>query len=77
MDDCFNSLYQREDDGRKLGVSRARELMAVTGDALKTNSTMLGPLFLPFTEQQNSLTRRRMFRTERVRPYIPNFRRAF
>ena len=41
MDDCFNSLYQREDDDRKVGVSPAREFMAVTDDALETNSTML------------------------------------
>ena len=37
MDDCFNSLYQREDDDRKVGVSPAREFMAVTDDALETN----------------------------------------
>ncbi|CAN6284964.1 unnamed protein product [Urochloa humidicola] len=42
-DECFNCVYQREDEVGKVGVSLARELMAVAGDALKTNITTLGP----------------------------------
>ena len=39
-DECFNCVYQREDEVGKVGVSLlARELMAVAGDALKTNIT--------------------------------------
>ncbi|KAL0457563.1 UNVERIFIED_CONTAM: 3-ketoacyl-CoA synthase 1 [Sesamum latifolium] len=47
----YNCVYQREDDKGIVGVSLARELMAVAGDALKTNITTLGPLVLPFSEQ--------------------------
>ncbi|GAV90758.1 FAE1_CUT1_RppA domain-containing protein [Cephalotus follicularis] len=50
-DQHYNCVYQREDDKGNIGVSLARELMAVAGDALKTNITTLGPLVLPFTEQ--------------------------
>ena len=38
-DECFNCVYQREDEVGKVGVSLARELMAVADDALKTNIT--------------------------------------
>ena len=54
--------------------------MAVAGDALKTNITTLGPLVLPLSEQLKflkSLMMRRVFRVKGVRPYIPDFRRAF
>lgn len=50
-DNCFNCVYQREDNSGSVGVSLARELMAVAGDALKTNITTLGPLVLPLKEQ--------------------------
>ncbi|MBA0688823.1 hypothetical protein Goari_006589, partial [Gossypium aridum] len=50
-DKHYNCVYQREDDKGTIGVSLARELMAVAGDALKTNITTLGPLVLPFKEQ--------------------------
>ncbi|KAL5232514.1 hypothetical protein ABZP36_031290 [Zizania latifolia] len=79
-DGCFNCVYQREDEGGLVGVSLARELMAVAGDALKTNITTLGPLVLPLSEQLKflqSLVLRRVVRARGVRPYIPNFRRAF
>jgi len=80
-DECFNCVYQREDEVGKVGVSLlARELMAVAGDALKTNITTLGPLVLPLSEQLKflkSLMMRRVFRVKGVRPYIPDFRRAF
>ncbi|XP_010918296.1 3-ketoacyl-CoA synthase 1 [Elaeis guineensis] len=79
-DGCYGCVYQREDGNGAVGVSLARELMAVAGDALKTNITTLGPLVLPLSEQLKFLTtlvRRRVFRLRGVRPYIPDFRRAF
>ncbi|KAL6623065.1 hypothetical protein ACP70R_032944 [Stipagrostis hirtigluma subsp. patula] len=81
-DECFGCVYQREDGGGRVGVSLARELMAVAGDALKTNITTLGPLVLPLSEQLRflaSLVLRRVLRARRGggRPYIPDFRRAF
>uniref|UniRef100_A0ACD5UQ65 Uncharacterized protein n=1 Tax=Avena sativa TaxID=4498 RepID=A0ACD5UQ65_AVESA len=79
-DECLNCVYQREDAGGNVGVSLARELMAVAGDALKTNITTLGPLVLPLTEQLKflrSLVLHRVLRARGVRPYMPDFRRAF
>ena len=79
-DECFNCVYQREDADGNVGVSLARELMAVAGDALKTNITTLAPLVLPLTEQLKflrSIVLHRVLRVRGVRPYIPDFRRAF
>ncbi|CAN0884873.1 3-ketoacyl-CoA synthase 1 [Linum grandiflorum] len=75
----YNCVYQKEDEKGNVGVSLARELMAVAGDALKTNITTLGPLVLPLTEQLTffvSLVRRKVFKA-RVKPYIPDFKLAF
>ncbi|KAF6153716.1 hypothetical protein GIB67_000949 [Kingdonia uniflora] len=78
-DNSYNCVYQREDDKGTVGVSLARELMAVAGDALKTNITTLGPLVLPFSEQFMffvSLVRRKFIKAK-VKPYIPDFKTAF
>ncbi|XP_039061357.1 3-ketoacyl-CoA synthase 1-like [Hibiscus syriacus] len=75
----YNCVYQREDDKGTIGVSLARELMAVAGEALKTNITTLGPLVLPFTEQFMffvTLVRRKLLKAK-VSPYIPDFKLAF
>ncbi|KAJ4787262.1 3-ketoacyl-CoA synthase [Rhynchospora pubera] len=79
-DNCYNCVYQREDSNGNIGVSLARELMAVAGDALKTNITTLGPLVLPLSEQfkfLKSLMQRKVLKMKEVRPYIPNFKKAF
>ena len=72
-DECYGYVYQREDGTGRVGVSLARELMAVAGDALKTNITTLGPLVLPLSEQLKflrSLVLRRVLRSRSVRTYI-------
>ncbi|CAK8544960.1 unnamed protein product [Lathyrus sativus] len=79
-DKNYNCVYQKEDENGKVGVSLARELMAVAGDALKTNITTLGPVVLPFSEQLMffvSLVRRKVLKGSRVKPYIPDFKLAF
>ncbi|KAF9601342.1 hypothetical protein IFM89_019074 [Coptis chinensis] len=78
-DNSYSCVYQKEDDKGTVGVSLARELMAVAGDALKTNITTLGPLVLPFSEQFMffvTLVRRKLLKA-RVKPYIPDFKTAF
>ncbi|XP_044491553.1 3-ketoacyl-CoA synthase 1-like [Mangifera indica] len=78
-DKNYNCVYQREDDKGTVGVSLARELMAVAGDALKTNITTLGPLVLPLKEQFMffvTLVRKKVFKAK-VKPYIPDFKLAF
>ncbi|KAF3498337.1 hypothetical protein DY000_02058375 [Brassica cretica] len=47
-DKNYNCVYQKEDERGTIGVSLARELMSVAGDALKTNITTLGPFKLAF-----------------------------
>lgn len=82
-DNCYGCVYQREDDKGTVGVSLAKELMVVAGDALKTNITTLGPLVLPVSEQLKffmTYVRRKaaaLAGTGKVKPYIPDFTRAF
>lgn len=78
-DNSYNCVYQREDEKGTVGVSLARELMVVAGDALKTNITTLGPLVLPFSEQLMffvTLVKKKVFKAK-VKPYIPDFKLAF
>uniref|UniRef100_A0A0D6R0S8 3-ketoacyl-CoA synthase n=1 Tax=Araucaria cunninghamii TaxID=56994 RepID=A0A0D6R0S8_ARACU len=78
-DKSYNCVFQREDDTGSVGVSLARELMAVAGDALKTNITTLGPLVLPLSEQilfLGTLIARKVLQMK-VKPYIPDFKLAF
>ncbi|WOL07308.1 3-ketoacyl-CoA synthase 1-like [Canna indica] len=81
-DGSYKCVYQREDSGGKVGVSIAKELMAVAGDALKTHITTLGPLVLPLSEQLRFVAAQVGKRVLRLRGahrrlYIPDFRRAF
>ncbi|XP_028779780.1 3-ketoacyl-CoA synthase 1 [Neltuma alba] len=79
-DKNYRCVYQREDEKGTVGVSLARELMAVAGDALKTNITTLGPMVLPFSEQLMfflSLVRKKVLKNSKVKPYIPDFKKAF
>lgn len=78
-DKSFSCVYQEEDSDKKIGVSLSKELMAVAGNALKTNITTLGPLVLPLSEQIlffASLLIRRLGHLK-IKPYIPDFKLAF
>ncbi|KAF2618785.1 hypothetical protein F2Q68_00042879 [Brassica cretica] len=78
-DKNYNCVYQKEDERGTIGVSLARELMSVAGDALKTNITTLGPMVLPLSEQLMflvSLVKRKLLKLK-VKPYIPDFKLAF
>ncbi|KAH7524716.1 hypothetical protein FEM48_Zijuj06G0149000 [Ziziphus jujuba var. spinosa] len=78
-DKCFRCVTQQEDEAGKIGVSLSKDLMAVAGDALKTNITTLGPLVLPMSEQLlflATLIGRKLFKMK-VKPYIPDFKLAF
>ncbi|CAH9063595.1 unnamed protein product [Cuscuta epithymum] len=79
-DKCFACITQHEDEDGKVGVSLSKELMAVAGDALKTNITTLGPLVLPMSEQLlffATLVARKMLKMKKIKPYIPDFKLAF
>ncbi|KAK3414926.1 hypothetical protein EUGRSUZ_H00226 [Eucalyptus grandis] len=78
-DKSYNCAFQREDDKKIIGVSLSKDLMAVAGEALKTNITTLGPLVLPMSEQLlffATLVAKKVFKMK-SRPYIPDFKLAF
>ncbi|KAK9667383.1 hypothetical protein RND81_14G252300 [Saponaria officinalis] len=78
-DKAFRCVYQEQDEVGKIGVSLSKDLMAIAGDALKTNITTLGPLVLPVSEQLlffGTLVARKLLNAK-VKPYIPDFKLAF
>eukprot|EP00249_Psilotum_nudum_P025904 c3098_g1_i1 orf=1027-2610(+) len=78
-DKSYQCVFQKEDEDKKVGISLSKELMAVAGNALKTNITTLGPLVLPLSEQIlffTSLVMRKLFNAK-IKPYIPDFKLAF
>ncbi|KAK8954340.1 3-ketoacyl-CoA synthase 11 [Platanthera zijinensis] len=53
--------------------------MAIVGDAIKTNITILGPIVLPMSEQLlffTTLVGRKLLKMK-IKPYIPDFKLAF
>ena len=77
-DKAFRCVYQEQDEKGKVGLSLSKDLMAIAGDALKTNITTLGPLVLPISEQLLfffTLVGRK-FLNINVKPYIPDFKLA-
>ncbi|CAL5208158.1 unnamed protein product [Lathyrus oleraceus] len=78
-DKSYGCVFQEEDEKRSVGVSLSKDLMAVAGEALKTNITTLGPLVLPMSEQLlffATLVARKAFKMK-IKPYIPDFKLAF
>ncbi|XP_068640587.1 3-ketoacyl-CoA synthase 4-like [Aristolochia californica] len=79
-DKAFRSIYQEQDETGMVGVSLPRDLMAIAGEALKTNITTLGPLVLPLSEQLlffSTLIAKKLFNYSKIKPYIPDFKLAF
>ncbi|KAF6167272.1 hypothetical protein GIB67_043133 [Kingdonia uniflora] len=75
----FSCVTQKEDSTGMVGVSLSKDLMAVAGDALKTNMTTLGPLVLPMSEQLPcfaTLVGKKIFKMK-IKPYTPKFKLAF
>lgn len=78
-DRSYSCVFQEEDEKREIGVALSKDLMAVAGEALKTNITTLGPLVLPMSEQLLffvTLVARKVFKMK-IKPYIPDFKLAF
>ncbi|XP_019180832.1 PREDICTED: 3-ketoacyl-CoA synthase 20-like [Ipomoea nil] len=79
-DNSHSCVSLKEDEDGTLGVALSKDLMAMAGDALKTNITTLGPLVLPMSEQLLfflTLVARKVFKMKKVKPYIPDFKLAF
>nr|QYJ54445.1 3-ketoacyl-CoA synthase-like protein [Consolida ajacis] len=78
-DKAFRCVYEEEDTQGKKGVSLSKDLMAIAGDALKSNITTMGPLVLPASEQLLflfTLIGRKII-NPKWKPYIPDFKQAF
>ncbi|PQP94217.1 3-ketoacyl-CoA synthase 20 [Prunus yedoensis var. nudiflora] len=79
-DKAYSCVFQKEDDTKRVGVALSKDLMAVAGEALKTNITTLGPIVLPMSEQLLffvTLVARKVFKMKNIKPYIPDFKLAF
>ncbi|KAG6391692.1 hypothetical protein SASPL_149449 [Salvia splendens] len=78
-DKSYGCVSQEEDEEGYVGIKLNIDLMAVAGEALKSNITAIGPLVLPASEQllfAISLIGRKFFNS-RSKPYIPDFKEAF
>lgn len=78
-DRAYQCVFEVEDSQGKSGISLSKDLMAIAGEALKSNITATGPLVLPPSEQLLflfSLIGRKVF-NPKMRPYIPDFKQAF
>uniref|UniRef100_UPI004072B024 3-ketoacyl-CoA synthase n=1 Tax=Zea mays TaxID=4577 RepID=UPI004072B024 len=78
-DRAYRCVYEEEDEQGFSGISLSKELMAIAGDALKSNITTIGPLVLPMSEQLLFFFRLvgRKLVNKGWRPYIPDFKLAF
>ncbi|KMT07039.1 hypothetical protein BVRB_6g153680 [Beta vulgaris subsp. vulgaris] len=79
-DKSYTSAYQQEDETGRRGLALSKDLMAVAGEALKTNITTLGPLVLPLSEQFLFLVvliAKKVFRMRKIKSYLPDFKLAF
>ncbi|XP_016463600.1 3-ketoacyl-CoA synthase 6-like [Nicotiana tabacum] len=78
-DKSYSCVFEVEDSEGKAGISLSKDLMAIAGEALKSNITTIGPLVLPPSEQLLflfSLIGRKVFNLK-LKPYIPDFKQAF
>ncbi|KAF0912548.1 hypothetical protein E2562_015245 [Oryza meyeriana var. granulata] len=78
-DRAYRCVYEEEDEQGHSGISLSKELMAIAGDALKSNITTIGPLVLPMSEQLLFFFRLvgRKLINKKWKPYIPDFKLAF
>ncbi|KAG8096977.1 hypothetical protein GUJ93_ZPchr0013g34032 [Zizania palustris] len=78
-DRAYRCVYEEEDEQGHSGISLSKELMAIAGEALKSNITTIGPLVLPMSEQLLFFFRLvgRKLINNKWKPYIPDFKLAF
>ncbi|XP_052187714.1 3-ketoacyl-CoA synthase 6-like [Diospyros lotus] len=78
-DKAYRCVQEEEDPEGHVGISLSIDLMAIAGEALKSNITTVGPLVLPTLEQLlflATLIARKIFK-KKIKPYIPDFKQAF
>uniref|UniRef100_A0A7N0U358 3-ketoacyl-CoA synthase n=1 Tax=Kalanchoe fedtschenkoi TaxID=63787 RepID=A0A7N0U358_KALFE len=78
-DKAYRCVFEQEDPEGYVGINLNKNLMAIAGEALKSNITTIGPLVLPASEQLLfliTLIGRKIFNAK-WKPYIPDFKQAF
>ncbi|XP_072972049.1 3-ketoacyl-CoA synthase 6-like isoform X1 [Typha angustifolia] len=78
-DRAYRCVFEEEDSEGHSGISLSKDLMAIAGEALKSNITTIGPLVLPMSEQLLffvTLVGRKLI-NPKWKPYIPDFKQAF
>lgn len=76
---AYRCVYEEEDKEGHSGISLSKDLMAIAGEALKSNITTIGPIVLPASEQLLflfTLIGRKLI-NPKWKPYIPDFKQAF
>ncbi|XXG88230.1 hypothetical protein AAC387_Pa12g0470 [Persea americana] len=78
-DKAYRCVFEEEDALGNVGIALQKDLMAVAGEALKSNITTMGPLVLPASEQLLFLIKLigRKIINPKWKPYIPDFKLAF
>ncbi|KAL2603954.1 hypothetical protein AAZV13_09G041200 [Glycine max] len=79
-DQSHGCVYQQVDPENKEGISISKNIVNVSGDALKKNIASLGPLVLPLKEQflyLFSIIRNKIWSARKISMYTPNFNHAF
>lgn len=78
-DKAYRCVFEEQDKEGKVGISLSKDLMAIAGEALKSNITTIGPLVLPASEQLLFLLTLigRKIVNPKWKPYIPDFKQAF
>ncbi|XP_051203840.1 3-ketoacyl-CoA synthase 6-like [Lolium perenne] len=77
---AYGCVQQEDDAAGERGIALSKEVMSVAGDTLTAHMATLGPLVLPASEILTyalSFVARRVFNSQGVKPYIPDFRTAF
>merc|ERR1712187_216843 len=87
-DESYQAVYEKEDSEGNRGVALSKEIVNVTGRAMKANFTQLGRSILPLSEKVKVVrsrvhaavvsAARKMGVTQRTvpRPYVPDFTKA-
>ncbi|GAA0172038.1 hypothetical protein LIER_25944 [Lithospermum erythrorhizon] len=79
VEKAYKCVFEEEDPEGIVGINLNIDLMAIAGEALKSNITTLGPLVLPISEKLLflvSIIKRKVLRFD-MKPYIPDFKQAF
>ncbi|CAL0315333.1 unnamed protein product [Lupinus luteus] len=78
-DNAYHCVFEEEDQEGKIGISLSKNLMAIAGEALKSNIREIGPLVLPNSEKLHFAVTQfaRKYFNPRWTPYIPDFKQAF